>query len=1055
MGRVGLLFAIVVLVSAPLLAQVPTGTIAGTVTDQVAAVLPKATVTVTNKATGAARTVQTGSDGGFSVPLLPAGEYDVLIEAAGFQPTVSQVEVATGVTTTVKLTLQVSTRTEAITVTGAAALIDLESNRVQGLVGRQQIESLPLNGRSFLNLAQLQPGVTVAPGNPAQFNAQFNVSVLGAPASHTAITVDGGNVRNPVEGGTGQNFSQEVVQEFQISTANFDLSTGITGFGAINVVTRSGTNNFHGAGYGYFRNQAMSAYPSLARNPLTDNPDFSRGQTGVVLGGPIKKDKAHFFANYEYTDQKGIYVVQPDLASVANFGTLAPAPYTGHQLSGRVDYRFNNQNSMFVRYSHDGNTNSGPFGTPVPPSNFVSNDNYVDQQLLSMTSILSSSLVNDFRFSHMYWRNRNIPAPCTGDPNGNCIGAGGPEIFYLNSVNFALGNNFNSPQGRDLHRYPISDNLTWQKAEHSVKFGGEWEHVDAVGYWGFFDPGRVYLLSPEFLAAINPILPAVYGLPDGQVHSYNDLKKLPVVAFLLGIGDRSQPSYNVDAARGNDRFHFYAQDSWKLRPNFTLNYGLGWEHESNVLNYDLSKPQYLAPIYGSNLSPTNKQYKNFAPAAGFAWNLNTVKPTVIRGGAGIFYDTQLGWWRLGERAVIGGSGRQFIGNAAVTIPGTGLPFSTAFLNSGLYTYGRFLNDLPTLIAQQNAKYPGTGSQPQILLSKQANALGALYPQDFPTARANHFNAGVQRQMTDEMSLQADFVYRKGIHQTPGGFFGASVDYNRFNAIGGPVIPACTSFAQANDPTAECSSGPINFWWPGATSEYKALLLRLDKRLSHRYQFTVAYALQSSQSIQDVTQNLNDYFATYGPDQPRHNLTVSGLLDLPWKFQVSLLSTFLSRPPVAPFIGNGVDNTGTNYSSTGYTPLLEILGQGYSGFLSHDDLQNLVNQYNAMYAGTLTPAGKAGINRNQTYPRITLPADYQLGDIFSSQDLRVTKTIALGPRTNLRLIGECFNIFNVSNLTNFNYNLVVPATFGKANQRVGQTFGSGGPRAFQIGARLSF
>ena len=544
MGRVGLLFAIVVLVSAPLLAQVPTGTIAGTVTDQVAAVLPKATVTVTNKATGAARTVQTGADGGFSVPLLPAGEYDVLIEAAGFQPTVSQVEVATGVTTTVKLTLQVSTRTEAITVTGAAALIDLESNRVQGLVGRQQIESLPLNGRSFLNLAQLQPGVTVAPGNPAQFNAQFNVSVLGAPASHTAITVDGGNVRNPVEGGTGQNFSQEVVQEFQISTANFDLSTGITGFGAINVVTRSGTNDYHGAGYGYFRNQAMSAYPSLARNPLTDNPDFSRGQTGVVLGGPIKKDKAHFFANYEYTDQKGIYVVQPDLASVANFGTLAPAPYTGHQLSGRVDYRFNNQNSMFVRYSHDGNTNSGPFGTPVPPSNFVSNDNYVDQQLLSMTSILSSSLVNDFRFSHMYWRNRNIPAPCTGDPNGNCIGAGGPEIFYLNSVNFALGNNFNSPQGRDIHRYPISDNLTWQKAEHSVKFGGEWEHVDAVGYWGFFDPGRVYLLSPEFLAAINPILPAVYGLPDGQVHSYNDLEKLPVVAFLLGIGDRSQPSYN-------------------------------------------------------------------------------------------------------------------------------------------------------------------------------------------------------------------------------------------------------------------------------------------------------------------------------------------------------------------------------------------------------------------------------------------------------------------------------------------------------------------------------
>jgi hypothetical protein len=1057
MRRRGFQFSLVVslsLVSALVRAQVPTGAIAGTVLDRVAAVLPHATVTVTNKDTGASRVLQTGADGTFSVPSLVPGPYDVLIEAAGFQPTVSPVVVATGVTTSVKITLELSSRTEAVTVTGAAALIDLESSKVQGLVGRQQIENLPLNGRSFLNLAQLQPGVTVNLGNPAQFNAQFNVSVLGAPSSHTAITVDGGNVRNPVEGGTGQNFSQEIVQEFQISTANFDLSTGITAFGAINVVTRSGTNDFHGVGYGYYRDHNMSAYPSLARNSLTDDPAFSRGQTGGSFGGPIKKDKFHFFANYEYTHQNGVYVVQPDLASVAAFGTLAPAPYIGKQASGRVDYRFNNNHSLFARYSHDGNTNSGPFGTPVAPSNFVSNTNYVDQQLVGITSILSSSLVNDFRFSHMYWRNRNTPAPCDGDPNGTCLGAGGPEVFYLNSVNFQLGNNFNSPQGRDLHRIPISDNVTWQKGAHQVKFGGEWEHVDAVGYWGFFDPGRAYLLSPEFLAAINPALPRLFGLPDGQIHSLNDLKKLPVAAFVLGIGDQSQPSYNVDNARRNDRFHFYAQDGWKVTPNLTVNYGLGWEHETNVLNYDLSKPQYLAPIYGSDLSPTRKQYKNFAPAAGFAWSLGTVHPTVIRGGAGIFYDTQLGWWRLGERAVIGGSGRQFIGNAAVTNPLTGLPFSTAYLNALALNYGTFLAELPVLRAQQDAKYPGTGTAPQILLSKQANALGALYPQDFPTARANHVNVGVQRQLTDEMSVQADVVYRKGLHQTPGGFFGASVDYNRFNAIDGPVIPRCATTAQANDPNAECSSGPINFWWPGATSVYKALLVRLDKRFSNRYQFTVSYALQSDKAIQDVTQNLNDYFATYGPDLPRHNLTVAGMVELPWKVQVSLLSAFQSRPPVAPVI-NGFDNTGTNVSSGGYTPLLGILGQGYSDFLSNGDLQNLVNQYNNTYAGTLTPAGKAGISPGQKYPTITLPSDYQLGDKFSSQDVRVTKTISLHAKTDLRLIGEVFNVFNVSNLTNFNYNLVVPATFGKANQRVGQTFGSGGPRAFQVAARLSF
>jgi hypothetical protein len=1053
MQRVGLLCVLIAALAAPLAAQTPTGAIAGTVSDRVGAVLPGAAVTVTNKSTGASRDVVTAGDGTFSVPSLLPGAYDVLIVAAGFQPIVSPVDVATGATTTLKVTLEVSARTEAVTVTGTATHIDLESNRVQGVVGRTQIDTLPLNGRSFLNLAQLQPGVTVVLGNPAQFNAQFNVSVMGAPASRTAITVDGGNVRNPIEGGTGQNFSQEVVQEFQISTANFDLSTGIAAFGAINVVTRSGTNEYRGVGYGYFRNQNMAAYPSLARTSLTDKPDFSRGQTGIVFGGPIKKDKVHFFASYEYTDQNGVYVVQPDLASVSTYGTLAPAPYAGHQLSGRVDYTISSKHSLFARFSHDGNTNSGPFGTPVPPSNFVSNDNYVNQELVGITSILSNTLVNDFRFSHMYWKNRNTPAACDGDINGNCLGAGGPEIFYLNSVNFALGNNFNSPQGRDLNRIPISDNLTWQKQAHTVKFGGTFEHVYAVGYWGFFDPARVYLLSPEFLKGVG-VPPALFGLPDGQIHNANDLKKLPVAAFILGIGDRSQPSYHIDDARGNDRVHLYAQDSWKVTPSVTVNYGLGWERESNVLNYDLSKPQYLAPIYGPDLGPTQHQNKNFAPAAGVAWAIGTTHPTVIRAGAGQFYDTQLGWWRLGERAVIGGSGRQFIQNPAVTNPATGQPFSTAFMNSLTYTYGQFLAQMPALRAQQEAKYPGNGDTAQILLSKQATALGALYPHDFPTAHANHFNAGMQRQLNNDMSLQADFVFRKGLNQTPGGFFGASVDYNKFNSIAGPVIPRCLTTAAANDPNAQCSSGSINFWWPGATSEYKALLVRLDKRLSHRYQFTVSYAFQSSQSVLDVTQNLNDYFATYGPDSPHHNLTVAGMVDLKGGFQVSLLSTYLSRTPVAPVI-NGFDNTGTNTTNTGYTPLLGIMGQGYAGYLTNDQLRDMVNQYNSQFAGTLTPAGAAGVSANQRYPRITLPTDFQLGDNFSSQDVRVTKTFNLSGHTDLRLIGECFNVFNISNVNNFNYNLVVPATFGKPNQRVGQTFGSGGPRAFQVAARLSF
>jgi len=1057
---------IAVFVLSPNYAQVPTGSLAGAVTDATGAVVPNAVVTLTNKETGATRTVESNSEGFYSAPSLPAGEYEVKVVAKGFSSLLRVATVLTGSTTTVNVSLQVGQTNEIVTVTGATATsINYESNTVQGVVTRQQIDSLPLNGRSFLSLAQLEPGVTVQLGNPAQFNAQFNVSVLGGPSSHTAITIDGGNVRNPVEGGTGQNFSQEVVQEFQLSSTNFDLSTGITAFGAINIVTRGGSNDFHGAGYFYFRDHNMAAYPSLGRTAITSDPFFARRQGGFVFSGPIKRDKLHFFFNLEYTNQFGVYVVKPDLASVAGFGAVAPAPYTGKQLSGRVDYRYSDKHSLFIRYSHDGNRNSGPFaaGTPTLPSNHVSNKNWVDQYLLGVTSVISPRVVNDLRFSYQYWQNRNIPAPCNGDINGFCAGAGGPEVFYLNSVNFSLGNNFNSPQGRDLRRFPLSDNVTLQLGAHRVKFGGEWEHFTGTGYWGFFDPARVYLLSPEFLRGVG-VPPALFGLPDGIIHNFNDLKKLPVVAFLLGIGDRAQPSFHIEDAKGNERFHLYAQDTWKITPKFTLNYGLGWEHETNVLNYDLPKPALLAPIYGSDLNPTEKQYKNFEPAAGFAWSFGKNNSTVIRGGAGIFYDTQLGWWRLGERAVIGASGRQFIGNAAVANPFTGGTFDSKFLNTLALNYGTFLNLLPTLRAKQDAKFPGTGTQPQILLSKQANSLGALYPREFPTTQAQHFNIGFQRELGNGLVAQADYVYRHMIHGTPGGFFGASVDYNRFNSVTGPVIPACAP-TQANDPNAQCSNGPINFWWPGATSKYQALLVKVDKRFSRRYQLTASYALQDSKSVLDVTQDLNNFFATYGPDLPRHNLNISGLVDLPWGFQVSLLSAFQSRSPVAPTI-NGLNNAGTDITSSGYTPLLLLMGRQASGFISKSDLADFVNRYNTTIAGQLTPAGQLpGPTAGQKYPKIALPANYELGDVFSSQDVRVTKTFRFQEKVDLRLIGEVFNIFNVSNVANFNFNLVGTAlpsgavlpndAFGKPNQRVGQTFGSGGPRAFQFAARLSF
>jgi hypothetical protein len=1010
---------------------VPTGTVSGIVNDQSGGVVPNVKVTVTNKDTGLARELLSGADGSFSAPALPSGNYDVRAEAAGLKTVVRTVVVETGSTVSVRLVMEVGVTTDTITVESVATNLSFESNTVQGVVTQQQIDNLPLNGRSFLNLAQLEPGVIVTPANPAQFNAQFSVSILGGPASHTAITIDGADIRNPVEGGTGQNFSQEIVQEFQLSSTNFDLSTGLTAYGAVNVVTRSGGNNFHGAGYFYFRDHHLGAYPVLNRT-FVEDPFFARRQSGFVVGGPIKKGKLFFFGNLEYTNQSGVYVFQPDLPSLAIFASAAQAPAASRPFGLKLDYHLSARNSAFLRYSHDGNRNLGPFGTPVPPSNYVSNKNWVDQYTLGVTSVLSPAVVNDFRFSYWYWQNRNIPAPC-----GGCVGEGGPEVtFFGITSNTVLGNNFNSPQGRDYRRYPLTDSVTWQIGSHRLKFGSEWEHNRSTGYWGFFDPARAGLASPEYLKSLG--LLGVFGLPSGIIQSYSDLSKLPVVYYIVGIGARDQPApYNLQNARYNDRFHLYAQDTWRITHRFTLNYGLGWLFENNLLNYDMSKPALLAPLYGSDLSPTNNNYHNLSPALGFAWNLDKSQKTVIRAGTGIFYDTQLAWWRLGERSSLGPNGRQFL---------------TVLPTFGTLPYGLFLQQLPTLIARQNAVFPGTGSTPQILISKTVGDLGALFPKDFPTLQSQHFNAGVQRELTNNLVVTADFVFRHTIHQTPGGFFGASVDYNHYSAVIGPVIPRCPGAPNNFDPSAQCSNGQISFWYPGGNASYKALLLKVDKRFSRRYQFTASYALQDSKSINDIRLNLYNYNASYGPDLPRHNLTISGSVDLPWRVQLSLLSTMISRPPVQPTV-SGISLDGSDTSSSGH---FALPGMQYNQFISQDELQRLVDQYNTNYAAKLTPAGQAGITPNQVFPRITLPAHYNLGHNFLSQDLRVAKSIRFSDRYELRILGEAFNILNIGNLTLDSFNLLSPS-FGQPQQRLlnGSTFGSGGPRAFQFAARFQF
>ena len=1027
-------------------AQAPVGDISGTVYDESGAIVPGVPVIVTNNETGASRTVTTGADGAFSVSALAAGVYEVRVELAGFRTLVRPATVTVGGVTTVDLHLQVGATKDVVTVEGATPLVEYERHTIDGVVNRQQIQELPLNGRSFLQLAFLEPGVTVSANNQGQYNRAFDVSILGSDSNLTRITIDGAIIRDSVTGGTQQNFSQEIVQEFQVSSVNFDLSTGVGAGGAINVVTRSGGNQFHGSGFFFFRDHNMSAYPSLQRDPTNPDPFFARRQTGFWFGGPIKKDKLFFFANYEHNNQRGVFSSLPNDPSFRNFATITGSPFNENLVSVRLDYRISQKHTAFLRYSHDGNNSFAPREAGSLPSAWVSNINWADSGVFSLISSFTPALVNEFRYSNTFWSNRNnLP---TAQQCPGCLGLLGPHIS-VEGTGFSFGNQTNTPQSRVLRRNIFADNVTWQKGNHRMKFGGELEHQRGTGTYTIDEPASITLFSP---AEVQQLAPQLVPLLPKSFNTLNDVLRLPLKNFAFSFGDiRQPPPFQIGNADHDNTVHVYWQDTWKLKPSFTLNYGLGWTYETNALNHDLSKSTWLKPIFGAGgLGPEYHSPLHFSPAIGFAWSPFSNNKTVIRGGAGVYYDTIDIELRLIERNYLNPLGSGYItlpgsivSNPVPGIPGVKLGTPLDFTTPTAFTGNILAAILPAVRsgAMQIVPINPNNTDLSVTTVDLFKTATELFARDYTPDHSQHFSLGVQRQISDDLAISADFVYRHFIHLTL-----RDQDLNHFhrfvNGVQTPVIPICSG-DQALVPKAPCSNGGVGVITSGGTSVYKGLLVRLDKRFSHRYQMQVSYALQGRDGINGIY-NLDNYFQYYGPQGPRSVLNVSGVVDLPWKFQLSFISSYSSRDTFQPTIP-GVDLTGSGIDGF---PLPGMGDQLFNRGLGKSDLVRLVNQYNQTYAG------KKGPNPGQTFPTITLPQNYDFGRNFNSQDLRLTKIFKWRERYELQAFGEVFNLLNIANLGGYSTNLLDPA-FGQPTGRAGNIFGTGGPRAFQVGARFSF
>jgi carboxypeptidase family protein len=1023
-------------------AQVPSGAITGVVTDSTGARLPGASVIITNKETGSNRNLVTSGTGIYSASALLPGLYEVTADAHGFKRLEREATVESARTTDVNMVMQVGAKTETLTVEGASAQIHYESHQIDGMIARPQIEGLPLNGRNFLELAKLEPGAQ----QPTRASTnRILVPLLSSPVAQngraTRVTVDGGSIMEVGNGGSAMGFSQEAVEEFQVSTVNFDLSTGATASGAVNVATRSGTNQLHGSGFLFFRDHHLSAYPALHRDAFNPDPFFQRKQFGLSLGGPIRKDRVFFFGSFERLDQRGVVsneLLTPEFAPLSG---IFPSPTYGNQFSGRTDFKLSENQLMFVRYSHEGTFAFAPGG--AYPSTWPRQTGWADQSILGLTSQLGPGLVNEVRFSYFFVSFvQHLPeaADCP-----RCLGMGAPSITVGDDLSVGISST-TAVLGR---RYHLNDAVSWQEGLHHIRFGGDWE-TSRGGRTNLNDePVTMDLYSPSEVADFNAQQPAGSQIPlPATFLTLQDILQLPLRNFTVGIGDPFVPQAGFGKARVSPLIHLFYEDSWRLHPRFVVKYGLGWTYDGS-LNHDLRKPAYLAAVLGaSDLAPTRKNWKQFSPSFGFAWNLRDNGKTVIRGGLGIYRDFQTSFpisdverVSLGPRGV--GRGSYFsggIGNPLTDVPGVPQGTLLDLVNPTMFTGAAAMQALPPIRANLAHLRGDPNNRDFSVTNIEADKQGSVNASNFPNFSATHVSLGVQREVARDLVVSADFVVRRFRN-----LYGGLIDANHFTSVRGPVLQVCSE-TQQSDPKALCSLGPITLTSPIFGATYHGLLVRAEKRLSHGSQFLASYAYSS---------NVGDNFSNgYDADHPlenkgpldrdiRHILSLSGLAQLPKRFQVGLFVSYISKPPFSVFLGD----FDLNGDGLGGDLLPGTRVNQFNRGLGKRDLLRLVDEFNRTYAGGQDAWGNV-------IPPITLPSKFEFGDAFLTQDLRLSRDFIWRERWRMTLIGEAFNLFNIGNLSGRSGNLFSHG-FGRPTGRVTQVFGSGGPRAFQVAARVSF
>jgi hypothetical protein len=1023
---------VAVLVAAlPGMAQVVTVTVQGRVNDSSGAAIAQASVTAVNAATGLSRAASANAVGDYEITLLPPGDYTVTAEKAGFQKSAKKIHLDIGAAGGLDFSLapgQVQTQVE---VQDVGEVAEPTRTMVSSVIDQQKIENLPVNGREFIDFALLAPGVTI--GNTTSGSTDVIVepvtklSFAGQNIHFNFIAVDGADDISTASGIQRGTPPQEAVQEFRVINTDYTTEFGRATAGIVNIITKSGTNSLHGSVYEYFRNNAMDAVSILAA------PGFNvlhQNQFGAALGGPIRKDKTFFFANYEgqRRSESPTYnsTVLTNLAAINSVKTTVyglPAENLRVLRDGNLDNGFLRldqnftKNNLYVRYFvTDGRlTNQSPLNNGFDlPSAFK--NNYIRDQSLAggLSSVLAPSWVNELRMQYAH-RTFDFPVVSTQ-----------PHLEVANT--FAVGVNRGNPDIYRESRFELVDNVTHNVSNHTISFGGNFDRVGTYESFPLFYPFEADFADlPAFLGTDGAAgCPSGTPCPDPFVIFFQRFSTTTTPLFgetsLAGGpgvyqgGPISQAIRNQSAATLDHTYTgFYIQDKWRASQNLTVNFGARWEFEtwpSGVLN-------------------TN--WKDVDPRLGLAYSFGTSRNVVFRAGAGLFHGIIPSPLLMCQAPSCGGlstyPGRPFEDSLNAK---TGLfsfassPFITYSALSALFGGGPFGTagqaNYPNGVA---AGFCPVGIVPGYGPAGTLAGCGFLQPATIVRFDQNSQNpygiqtsASLEFQPFKDALLSITGIHLRGVHlgsfynvnqPPPSGtvqFFNSKGQssckdmYFNFQASGVPISPDCAGGTNVNFPASMVIPGvPHVNGIPGFNnpnysvffeaksgwdSVYDGLLISMSKRMTNNFSFNISYTWSHS-----IDNGPNPSFVLIPQDSNNGSFRAE---------RASSADDARHR-----FVGNAIFSSPKSWN---------VIARDFS-FSTILTLQS--PQYFTKYAGFDSNGDVFGNNdRVGNEPRNTFK-----GDTLQTVDVRLERTFPLYEKLRLQFMAEAFNLLNTVNIRYFN------------------------------------